>query len=59
LWFESEAACRDFEATVSDPEKTKFIIEDEEKFVDRENTFRFVLDDHLGWGPPDPGAPMP
>ena len=59
LWFESETACRDFEATVSDPEKTKFIIEDEEKFVDRENTFRFVLDDHLGWGPPEPGAPMP
>jgi hypothetical protein len=59
FWFEDEAACRQFEASVSDPARTRYIIEDEEKFVDRANTFRFVVEDHLEWGPPEQEVPMP
>lgn len=58
FWFESEADCRAFEASVSDPEKTKHIVADEENFVDRANSFRFLVEDHLGWGPAEPGKPF-
>jgi uncharacterized protein (TIGR02118 family) len=58
FWFDSEADCRAFEASVSDPETMKYIVADEEKFVDRPNTFRFIVEDHLGWGPPEPGKAL-
>ena len=33
----------------------KDIVADEEAFVDRPNTFRWLLDDHFSWGPKEPG----
>jgi hypothetical protein len=42
-----------------DPETFAEIVKDEEAFVDRPNTFRYIVHDHLEWGPPDPGKPLP
>jgi hypothetical protein len=51
FWFDTEADSKAFEASVSTPELLKFIVEDEERFLDRSNTFRYVLEDHLSFGP--------
>lgn len=59
FWFESEEDCKAFEASVMDSETFDLIVKDEEQFVDRPNTFRFVVEDHLGWGPPEPGKAPP
>jgi hypothetical protein len=55
LWFDSEADCHKFESSVTDPELVKAIVADEEAFMDRRYTFRYVMEDSLSWGPPDPG----
>jgi hypothetical protein len=55
LWFDSEEDCRKFEASVTDPAIVKEIVVDEEAFIDRANSFRFIMEDSLSWGPPDPG----
>ena len=59
LWFDTEADCKAFEASVSAPELVKEIIADEDMFVDRSLIFRYRVEDHLSWGPPDPGKPSP
>jgi hypothetical protein len=53
LWFDTEADCRAFEASVTAPELVKMIIEDEEQFLDRPQTFRYLVEDqdHLSFGP--------
>src|SRR5579871_2990731 len=56
-WFESEAAFHEFEKSVSDPALVKEIVDDEAAFIDRDKSFTFVVEDHLGWGPPEPVAP--
>jgi len=39
---------------LSDPDLVKEIVADEDAFVDRSLIFRYTIDDHLSWGPPDP-----
>jgi EthD domain len=51
LWFDTAADCKAFEASVSAPELVKMIVEDEEQFLDRTQTFRYLVDDHLSFGP--------
>ena len=51
FWFESVADYRAFEASVSSPERIKLITADEERFVDRANTFRYTVEDYLSFGP--------
>ena len=46
FWFDTEADCKAFEASVSSPELVKLIIEDEERFVDRSNSFRYIVEEH-------------
>jgi len=56
FWYDSEADFRTFSESVNNnPELFKDIVADEENFVDRANTFRWLLDDHPSWGPKEPG----
>jgi hypothetical protein len=53
FWFADEAQYKAFEASVanSGPENIKAIVEDEENFVDRPNTHRWVIEEHVSWEP--------
>jgi hypothetical protein len=51
LWFADEAAYKAFEASVADPEIVALLVADEQKFLDRANSRRFLVDEHLSWGP--------
>jgi hypothetical protein len=51
MWFPDEATYKAFTASVTAPEIAKVVIEDEEKLVDRAKTRRYVVEEHLAWGP--------
>jgi hypothetical protein len=51
LWFPDEAQYRAFEASVAGSADVALIVEDEERFVDRANTHRFLVEEHVSWEP--------
>jgi EthD domain len=53
MWFASEADYKAFTASVAKPEIAKEVVADEEKFVDRAGTRRYLVEEEqLAWGPP-------
>ena len=46
IWFKDEAAMAEMERIINIPENNKLILEDEEKFQDREKTRIFVVDEY-------------
>jgi hypothetical protein len=53
FWFQDEAAYKRFEARVAGlPEADRqAIVQDEENFVDRDKTFRYLVDERVSWQP--------
>lgn len=51
LWFDTAADYKAFEASVSSPELVELIVHDEEQFLDRPQTFRYLVEEHLSFGP--------
>jgi hypothetical protein len=53
FWFADEAAYQRFEARIASlpPEEYAAIVADEENFLDRENTFRYLVDERVSWQP--------
>lgn len=52
FWFETKDDCTAFEQSVSAPEIVKEVVEDEERFVDRANSYRYLIEDYQSFGPP-------
>jgi len=53
FWFRDEAGYRAFEESVSNSGNTAYIAADEEKFVDRARSYRYlILEDQVSWDEP-------
>ena len=51
MWFADEAQLKAFRASVSAPAIVERIKADEDRFLDHGKTRRYVVDEHLSWGP--------
>jgi hypothetical protein len=51
MWFPDEAQLKAFRASVSAPDIVRLIGADEDRFIDHSRTRRYVVDEHLSWGP--------
>jgi EthD domain len=51
LWFADEEQFKAFQASVAGEADVHLVVEDEERFQDRNNVYRYLVEEHQSWGP--------